>query len=46
LSEIAMQLNVSLVNSAGNPFNTRQLGTQIIKSVQALSENSIEIEQE
>lgn len=33
LKTLARQLNVPLLNSNGNPFNTRQLGSQIIKSV-------------
>ncbi len=36
LRELARKLNVSLLNGNGNPLNTRQLGSQIIKS---LSEN-------
>ncbi len=34
LRELAMSLNIGLLNSNGNPLNTRQLGTQIIKSIQ------------
>lgn len=37
LRELAIQLNVGLLNSNGNALNTRQLGSQIIKSVQELS---------
>lgn len=33
LRELAKRLNVSLLNSSGNPLNTRQLGSQIIKSL-------------
>ena len=33
LRELALSLNVSLLNSNGNPFNTRQLGSLVIKSV-------------
>lgn len=33
LRELAMQLNISILNSAGNPMNTRQLGSLIIKVV-------------
>jgi len=33
LKELAIQLNVPVINSNGNPFNTRQLGNQIIKSM-------------
>jgi hypothetical protein len=36
LKELAMSLNIGLLNTNGNPLNTRQLGTQIIKSVQEL----------
>jgi len=37
LRELAMQLNISLLSSNGNTLNTRQLGSQIIKSVQELA---------
>ena len=37
LRELALQLNIGLLNSNGNTLNTRQLGSQIIKSVQALA---------
>lgn len=33
LREIAGQLNIGLLNGGGNPYNTRQLGTLIIKSI-------------
>lgn len=36
LKELAQSLNISRINSNGNPFNTRQLGSQIIKSVAEL----------
>jgi len=36
LRELAAKLNLGLLNSRGNTFNTRQLGTQIIRSVRAL----------
>lgn len=36
LRELALNLNISLLNSGGNPLNTRQLGSQIIKSVEQL----------
>ena len=39
LREMAINLNISLVNSNGNPFNTRQLGSLIIQSVKALMDN-------
>jgi hypothetical protein len=38
LRELAIHLNVPLVNSNGNPLNTRQLGNQIIKSVAELQD--------
>lgn len=44
LRELAMSLNIGLLNSNGNPLNTRQLGTQIIKSVHELS--AVEAQQE
>jgi hypothetical protein len=37
LRELAQSLNVSLLNSNGNPLNTRQLGSQIIRSVRELT---------
>lgn len=36
LREIARSLHFGLLNSNGNPLNTRQLGTQIINGLQAL----------
>lgn len=36
LRDLALRLNIALVNGNGNPFNTRQLGSQIIKSVTEL----------
>lgn len=36
LREIAKKLSISLLNGNGNPHNTRQLGSLIIKSIQAL----------
>lgn len=36
LRELAVQLNVGLLNSRGNTLNTRSLGTQIIQSIKAL----------
>ena len=36
LRELALKLNVGLLNGSGNPMNTRQLGTQIIKSIEQL----------
>lgn len=40
LREIAVMLNLSLVNAAGIQFTTRQLGTQIIKCLQTLQGRS------
>lgn len=37
LRELAIQLNIGLLNGSGNAFNTRQLGSQIIKSIQELA---------
>jgi hypothetical protein len=34
LRNIATQLNIGIINSNGNAFNTRQLGSQIIKTIQ------------
>lgn len=36
LRDLALQLNIGLLNNNDNALNTRQLGSQIIKSVQAL----------
>lgn len=33
LRELATQLNISILNGAGNPMNTRQLGSLIIKTI-------------
>lgn len=33
LRELAVELNVPLLNSAGNPFNTRQLGSHVIRTI-------------
>ncbi|WP_051673159.1 DUF6998 domain-containing protein [Pseudomonas chlororaphis] len=38
LRSLALSLNLSLVNSNGNPLNTRQLGSQVIQSVKAIIE--------
>jgi len=40
LREVAYALNISLINSNGNPLNTRQLSSQVIQVVRALSEAS------
>lgn len=37
LRELAAELNVGLLNGRGNPLNTRQLGTQVIQSIRAMS---------
>ena len=34
LREFAKELNIALLNASGNPLNTRQLGSLVIKSVQ------------
>jgi hypothetical protein len=39
LRELAVRFNVGLLNGNGNPLNTRQLGSQIIKSVQELGKS-------
>lgn len=36
LRELAVQFNTPLLNANGNPLNTRQLGSQIIKSIAEL----------
>jgi hypothetical protein len=36
LRKFALELNLSLLNSNGNPFNTRQLGTMVIKAIEAM----------
>ena len=36
LRELALHLNISLVNVNGNPLNTRSLGSRVIQSVQTL----------
>jgi len=33
LKVLALELNVPLLNSAGNPLNTRQLGSQVIRTI-------------
>lgn len=43
LQELALPLNVSIVNGNGNVHNTQNLGSQIIKSVQALKSPSVRI---
>lgn len=35
LREIAQQLHIGLLNSNGNVLNTRQLGSQIIRSIES-----------
>jgi hypothetical protein len=41
LRELATRLNIALLNANGNPLNTRQLGSQIIKSIEELQRNRI-----
>jgi hypothetical protein len=36
LRELAAELNVSVLNGSGNPFNTRQLGSALIRAITAL----------
>jgi hypothetical protein len=36
LRELALKLNIPLLNANGNPLNTRQLGSQVIKSIDEL----------
>ncbi|WP_431273251.1 hypothetical protein ACQ858_13590 [Variovorax ureilyticus] len=36
LRELAVRLNVGLLNARGNPLNTRQLGTLIIRTIREL----------
>lgn len=43
LRELANSLNVGVLNGNGNPLNTRQLGTRIIKTIQEL--NAPEVQQ-
>lgn len=40
LRGLAVQLNVPLLNSNGNPQNTRQLGSQVIRSIAELQRES------
>jgi len=39
LRELSRNLNLTLLNSNGNPHNTRQLGSQVIKTVEELQSN-------
>lgn len=41
LRELAMKLNLSVLNSQGNPYNTRSLGTQVIKAVTETQKNTL-----
>ena len=41
LRELAVPLNINLISSTGNTLTTRQLGSQVIKSVQALIQPEI-----
>lgn len=40
LRELAVPLNISLISSNGNTLTTRQLGSQVIKGVQALAQSA------
>ena len=40
LRVLAAELNIGLLNGSGNPHNTRQLGSQVMKSVQELQASS------
>ena len=40
LRDIATQLNIPLVNANGNPFTTRQLGSQVIKTIAEIQQES------
>lgn len=42
LKELAHQMSLPLLNSNGNPFNTRQLGSQIIRSVAELQRAEVQ----
>jgi len=42
LRVLAAKLNIGLLNGNGNAFNTRQLGSQVMNSIEALSENPSE----
>ncbi len=42
LRELAGLLNIPLLNANGNPLNTRQLGAQIIKSIEQLEINKVQ----
>lgn len=40
LRDIAQKLSIGILNAAANPLNTRQLGSQVIRSIQELSSES------
>ena len=40
LRELAAKFNVGLLNSSGNSYNTRQLGSILIKAIQASTDNN------
>ena len=42
LRELAMSLNIPIVNGSGNALNTRALGSLIIKSICQLNEPDME----
>lgn len=35
LRQLASQLNISILNNSGNPYNTRQLGSTVIKAIES-----------
>jgi len=39
LRELALKFNLALLNSNGNPYNTRQLGSLLIKAIQTQAED-------
>lgn len=40
LRDVAQKLNLSILNPSGNPMNTRQLGSQIIRCIDELSSDN------
>ncbi len=40
LRELAFKLNIGLLNGRGNTLNTRQLGTQLIRSIRELTQSN------
>lgn len=41
LRELALKANISLLNSNGNPLNTRQLGSLVIKALEAAEDREL-----